>query len=374
MAESNLWAMGEEGRLTYDMEACYRTLLYDLDLVAYNNCVFPGEVIPFRKSLITMAQALTGVAAVDPSRTREASYNLSQIVKAIGHPLLTKKSDRFNSDTLRIVHRALAAGLYRLVSGRDLWDEVQHDCCAQILGIMDRNAASGQQLGAVDTITGSFSAYGNLQALLALRLHDIQHKTSYAACADEVLDALEERLLDPASSLFRDAYHTGALGFTREELTPTAFWSVSTCSPGPCALALCLYHYFRPDEARRGWDSFKERFGDELLAVCAKDLEGNLGTSYLTELGGASEATLAALWCAKEMGDRAFFEALQERLERELRPRHVEVKIVLDALEGEEASYHIYADLLASVHRPWRELLDERPWAEFYGCDFDRVR
>ena len=366
--------MAERGALTEDVEAHYRTLLYDLDLVAYNNCNYDGEPVPFRKSLLSMARALASVATIDASRTREASYNLSQIAKAVDHPLLTKKRDRFNSDNLRVVHQALACGLYRLVSGCSIWDAKQREYCERIVRIMDANRVSAQQLEAVDTITGSFDLTVNLQALLALRLHDLQHGTDWSARADEVIDGLEAVLLDEETGLFFDSFHTGSLGFLREELSTTAFWPLRVTTAGPSALAIALYHYFRPTEAEQMWGTYKVRFGEQLLSVTAEDMRGNVGHSYLTELGGASEALLSAMECAREMEDETFFAQIHAVFARCTALRHVEARLVYDGLEETEGPLHVYAALAAQVHRPWRFLLEEYPWAEHYGQDFDRVR
>lgn len=369
-----VFSMGQASGFDDDIEAHYRTLLYDLDLVAYNNCNYDGEPIPFRKSLLTMAQALASAAIVDPSRTREASYNLSQIAKAVDHPLLTKKRDRFNSDHLRIVHEALACGLYRLVSGRDAYDGKQKGACEALLAIMGKNKASDQGLCAVDVISGTFEMYGNLQALLALRLYDKQHGTSWSRDVDDVLDSLEARLIDDETGLFYDSFHTGALGFTREILAPSAFWPATVVSPATNALAICLYHYFRPAKAERMWQSFKGRFADELMGTTSADMAPFVGTSYLTELGGSLEGLMAALQCAREMQDEDFFVMLHEHLFSLLEPRHVEVKIVYDGLEGGEAPLPVYFGLLSQIHQPWCDVLDGYPWEMHRDENFNRVR
>ncbi len=370
---SCVWNMREETGFTTEMEAHYRTVLYDLDLVAYNNCVFDGDVVTFRKSIVTMALGLINAAAIDPSRSREVSYNLNLVAKNIDHPYLTKASHVFNSDNLRTVHQALVCGLYHLQAGRNTYDDKLRAALDAIVQRMQLNKVSAQGILAIDTISGRFDMYTNLLALLAFHVADLVLGTTYASVEDEVLSGLCRRLQDADTGLFAECFQTGSFGFPLEELTSSAFWTVRAQKPANNALTLCLYHALRPADVERAWEAYKLRFAEGLLALNASDMRGCVGTSYLTELGGKLEALLASLWCAREMGDQEFFERLLERFEQLVAAKPVEARVVYEGLPAEEGPTVCYFGMLAECHVGWGALL-ERDWKEHVNQDYNKVR
>ena len=359
--------------LTWDIEAHYRTLLYDLDLVAYNNCVFDGDVLSFRKSIVSMAEALVSVAMIDPSRSREAAYNLNLVAKNVDHPYLTDDPNCFNSNPLRMVHQALVCGLYHLESGRNTYDVKMKSACDWIVDTMQRNDVSKQHVLAVETISGRYDMFTNLLALLALKVADIVWGTDHTELTDRVLDGLLPNLQDPETGLFYDYYQTGAFGFQLEEFAESAFWTLKAVSPAQNALVLSIYHLFRPEDAERAWDGYKKRFGEELAALEGADLAGCVCMSYYTELGGNLEALFAARLCAREMGDETFFRVLQDRVDALMEPKHVETKIVYEGLPEDERATAVYFGLLSQCHMGWAQILSY-DWAAHRDEDFSRVR
>ena len=347
-----LWEMQQNGEFTETVEAHYRTMLYDLDLVTYDNCVVDIDRLTFRKAMGTMAMLMPSLAMIDKYRTREISYNLHLTARDIDHPNLDSVADAFDSANLRDAHLAIAAGLYHLVSGREMFDEKIKLATERLIRRCEQNKASKQNLYAVDTVSGRFDMYTNLLAMFAFKLSDIITGTDY---------------------------QTGIFGFPMEDLNEDAFWTVKNIKAGTNALSISLYHLFKPKEAETMWKSFKEKFSEELLSRQISQERAQSGFSYITELGTDTEDLFASLLCAKEMQDKAFFESLLRHIEEMVKPTHIEAKIFYKGFGEEQQALGqtgpicTYFGLFAMAHMGWKQIL-EFNWAKQYNLDFNKVR
>ena len=374
-----LWEMQQKGEFTETVEAHYRTMLYDLDLVTYDNCVVDIDRLTFRKAMGTMAMLMPSLAMIDKYRTREISYNLHLTARDIDHPNLDSVADAFDSVNLRDAHLAIAAGLYHLVSGRELFDEKIKLATERLIRRCEQNRASRQNLYAVDTVSGRFDMYTNLLTMFAFKLSDTITGTDYQRAVEPMLQTLESKLKDPQTGLFYEYYQTGSFGFPMEDLNEDAFWTVKNIKAGANALSISLYHLFKPKEAETMWKSFKEKFSEELFSRQINRERAQSGFSYITELGTDTEDLFASLLCAKEMQDKAFFESLLRHIEEMVKPTRIEAKIFYKGFgEGQQALGQTgpictYFGLFSMVHMGWKEIL-EFDWAKQYNMDFNKVR
>lgn len=374
-SRQDIWTMVEDGRFTDQVEAHYRTLLFDLDLACYNNCHVchvPGSGVAFFKAMGFMALALPSVAYIDPFRTREVEYNLNLTAKNICSPNLSNPLDMYDSENVRIVLNALSYEFYRLVSGRVQFDEKSHALIETIRAKFDANHQSAQNIFALETVTGRFEMFPNLLAMLAFEIHDKIHGTGYSGENDKILEGMSALLRDDKSGLFFESMQTGSFGFDGQELNRESFWIARNIRPRSNALALNLMHYFRPQEAEALWEQFKFAFADQLIRFDLGALKGKSGQSFVTPLGFELEDIFAALWLAKEMQDVQFFNLLHDRICGVLEPKRIEAKIFYDQL-GEGGPLVSYFSLLAQCHVGWKQLL-EKDWAQSYHKDYNVVR
>lgn len=376
-----IWDMPAKGEFTKDIEAHYRTMLYDLDLITYDNCLAEINKVNFRKSMGSMAMAMPSLAMIDKYRTREISYNLHLTARDMCHPNLDNQADAYNSETIRWAHQAIAAGFHRLVTGRNMFDDKLRSSVEKLIRRCEQNKACGQNLYAVDTVSGRYDMYTNLLSMLAFKLNDLHFGTDYGRCIEPMLAGLAAKLKDPETGLFYEYYQTGSFGYAMEELSESTFWTVKALKAGPNALSISLYHLFKPMEAESMWIAFKEAFGDKLLQMTVDKSRPQSAASYITELGINTEDLFAALLCAKEMKDREFFEALLAHIYDLVRPEHIETKVFYNGLEtkinGKDSSGDgpacVYFSLLAQVHAGWKEIFDFQ-WEDQYDLDYNKIR
>lgn len=374
-SRQDIWAMVEDGRFTDQVEAHYRTLLFDLDLACYNNCHVchvPGSGVAFYKAMGFMALTLPSVAYIDPFRTREVEYNLNLTAKNICNPNLSNPLNMYDSENVRVVLSALSYEFYRLVSGRGQFDEKSRAFIEAIKGKIINNYQSAQNIFVLETVTGRFEMFPNLLAMLAFEIHDKIHGTTYSDDNDKILDGIGVLLRDDKSGLFFESLQTGSFGFDKQELNRESFWISRNIRPRSNALALNLMHYFRPQEAEALWEQFKFAFSDELMRIDLGALKGKSGQSFVTPLGFQLEDIFAALWLAKEMQDVKFFNLLNNRIYEVLEPKRIEAKIFYDQL-GEGGPLVSYFNLLAQCHVGWKQLV-EKDWAQSYHKDYNVVR
>lgn len=364
-----------DGGFTDQIEAHYRTLLFDLDLACYNNCHVchvPGSGVAFYKAMGYMALTLPSVAYLDPHRTREVEYNLNLTVKNISNPNLSNPLDMYDSDNVRLILDALSCEMYRLVSGRKQFDERSDALVERIREIFDRNYQSAQKIFAIETVTGRFEMFPNLLAMLVFQIHDEIHGTRYSRENDRTFDGLNAYLRDDVSGLYFESLQSGSFGFDGQALDPRFFWVVKNIRLSSNALTLNLMHYFRPQEAEALWSLFKAQFGEKLLETNLDDMKDCSGKSFLTPLGFAQEDLFASLWLAKEMDDVVFFNRLQERLLEVCNPKRIEAKIFYDQLAS-DGPLVSYFSLLAQCHVGWKRLI-EKDWSQTYHKDYNLVR
>jgi hypothetical protein len=369
------WSIIADGCFTDQIEAHYRTLLFDLDLACYNNCHdchVPGSSVAFYKAMGYMALTLPSVAYIDPHRTREVEYNLNLTAKNISNPNLSNPLDMYDSCNVRLILDALSCEMYRLVSGRKQFDEKADALIESIQKKFDRNYQSSQKIFAIETVVGRFEMFPNLLAMLVFQIHDEIHGTRYSMDNDRIFDGLNAFLLDDVTGLYFESLQSGSFGFDGQALDPRFFWVVKNIRPSSNALALNLMHYFRPQEAEALWPLFKTQFGEKLLEINLNDMKGNSGKSFLTPLGFAQEDLFASLWVAKEMGDVEFFNLLRERLHDVCMPKRIEAKIFYDQLES-DGPLISYFSLLAQCHVGWKRLI-EKDWSQTYHKDYILVR
>lgn len=366
-----IFGMVDAGRLTEDIEAQRAGMIDYLDVLNYMNGNSFDDRAQTRHQIAYMACAMPSIAYIDPYKTREMGYNLGLVVNNLGSPFLRARVDAYNSDHVTLVQRALAAGFYRMVTGRPDHDgelraltEEIHDIC--------RDNRQRQHIGAVDTASGRFDVVPNVMAIMVLELADRVFGTSLSAVSDDIRKLVCDTLRDPESHLFFESYQTGCIGYAGESVNPDAAWHTSVLAASVNAIDIAFAHYIDAQGCERAWKIFKEKFGDELLSIGADDLIQGIGCSYITQLGSAGEALLGGMLAAKEMDDLAFFDMLQNHLFEIADPQLWEGHMCFASL-GELQHMIEGFSLFARVHVPWATLLSH-DWETYYSYDYREVR
>lgn len=367
-----LWAMPAQKEFTEDIEAHYKTMMNYLDILNYMNANIDDAPVVARHMIAFMAYAMPSMAFVDPSRTREISYNLHLVCRNIKSPLLVKQADVFNADHVLLVEEALACAFYRLVSGRDMYDQDFHNYAERICQRIRENGTSSQQIWALDTISGRYEVYPNTAALMALELHDKFYATTYCAeLKSKVLDFIQAHLRDSATGLYYEYFQTGILGYANETVRPESFWHTTELKASINGLALTFLHYFMPEETEMAWQQYKNLFQTQLMAL-DEEMLSNTGASYQTQLAAGSEDLCCALLAAREFDDPAFFGILQENMLRLGEAELAEGHIFYPGF-GELQHLICHFLLFSRTHIGWKTLF-QHPWEQFYGMDYNKVR
>lgn len=369
---SALWAMHDQKEFTEDVEAHYKTMLNYLDILNYMNANIEDEPVAARHIVAFMAYAMPSLAYVDPSRTREISYNLHLVCRNIKSPLLVKQAHVFNADNVLLVEEAMACGLYRLVSGRELYAEDFHGYAQRIYDRIRANGTSSQNIWAIDTISGRYEVYPNVTALMALELHDRFYGTKYGdEMKSKLLGFIQEHLLDKETGLYYEYFQTGVLGYANETVRPESFWHTTQLKASINGLALAFLHYYLPEETEKSWKNYKAMFRDELLALDVETLS-RTGSSYQTQLAYGSEDISCALLAAREFDDPEFFDLIQSKVLTDGDAQLSEGHIYYPAF-GDLQHLICHFLLFARTHTPWK-ILFSHPWEQFYGMDYNKVR
>lgn len=207
----------------------------------------------------------------------------------------------------------------------------------------------------------------NLIAMMAFELCDKALGTSYSDVNGDILAFIEDKLQDPDTKLFYESYMTGKIGYEGENLDSRNFWTVSKLSASINALALTFYRYFDPDNAKIAWESFKDAFGDELLALTAEDVAPSVGASFYTSMGATAEGLFGAIAAAAEMEDEDFFGQLQGHVFEIGEPVMTEGSLHFDAFGDGEAIMGMFLTF-ARTHIPWQTLL-EHDWENYFDVN-----
>lgn len=367
----DVFGMTEAHRLTEDIE-CQRAGMIDyLDILNYMNGNSFDDRAQTRHAVAYLACAMLSIAYIDPQKTREMIYNLGLVVDNIECERLHARVDAYNSDNMTLAERALAAALYRTVSGRGDHDADLHGLCERICTECRLNA-DRQHIAALDTARGRFEVLPNVMALMALTLADRAFGTNYAASAADVRKLVCEILRDQQTGLFFESYQTGCIGYTGEAVNPAAAWHTTELCAHVNAIDIAFAHWLDPEGCERAWGAFKERFMDELLGIDADSLAASVGCSYVTQLGPVAEGLLGGLLAAKEMGDVEAFDALQNHL-LELAGANMWEGHVIFAALGDLSHMIEMFSLFARVHVPWADLFSH-DWETYYLYDYREVR
>ena len=365
-----IWDMVEHQEYTDDIECQYRGLLNFLDILYYRNGNSSYPQVRTRHTMFSLAQAMPSLAMIDPSRTREISYNLHVCANVLNFPLLTYALDCYNSESVRLAESALTLALYRLVSGNAMNDEAFHKTIDQVKEKMLYHKTY-QGITALETQPGIYEIVPNLWCLLAYEIHDCIFASTYLSLKDEILSWIRAELIDQETGLYRESYKTGAFDIEGEYLNKDAFWHTLDLKDNVNALAICYMHYFDEEGSARAWDSFKRFFLDPLLQVKTEQIVSASGHSYLTQLAPVTESLYGALLTAREMGDKETFELLQRHIFEITAPSMREGKLFLDALQEEKLHCHFL--LFARVHMGWKAIM-EHDWAKDYGRDYKKIQ
>lgn len=373
MTADAIWGMEETHVFPVDIESHYKGLLNMMDILYYRNGNSFWPEIKTRHIAYFLALAMPSFAYIDPYRTREMKYNLHAAAIAIENDELTKMVDPYDSLHMRELEEFVTLAMYRLISEKTVNDTHLHEMAERVYRRIVSNGTSTQKVYAYDTIVGTYQVYPNAAALLAFRIVDCRFGTDYGKQIEsKVLDFIRQTLFDEKNSIFRDYYKTGSLGIPGEALSPNAFWSSRTPNPASNALSVCFMNYFDSELAQKAWESHKRLFTDQLLDITAEQLADTATGSYISPLPPVAEALYGTLAAAKEMGDREYFEKLQQHVLTIGQVDQREGKIFFDAL-GDEQRLHSDFLAFARVHVGWGKLMNHN-WEDYYQYDYNKVR
>lgn len=366
-----IWNMIDNAEYSDDIEAHYKGLLNYLDIIGYRNGNSFDPPIITRHAMAYLAFSMPSLAYVDPSRTRELSYNLNVACDYLDNPLLVRRTERYNSDHMLLVEEGLSCAFYRLISGRKMWDEDFHKYAEDIYNKIVKNSET-DKVWAINTLQGRFEVLPNAMALMIFELHDRFFGTDYSKIKQHVLDFMNDKLRDPKTGMYYECLLTGTLGYPNESIKEEHAWHPDILKPSVNGLALAFMNYFDPEGCWKAWANFKEYFMESLSSVQSEDICDAVGTSYLSQLAPSSEALLGAMLAAREMGDKEAFNMLQDRLVEIGKPKLAEGKIFYTEL-GSNQHLLGYFILFSRVHLGWKTLF-EHPWEQFYQRDYNKVR
>ena len=116
-----IWQMEEMRDYTRDIWGQYKCMVDYLDLVNYCNGHTFDDRIQSRQAIAYLGCAMPSLAYICPYQTIDLSYYLNLVNLNLPSRFMVDGMNSFNSDNMLLVQRALAAGFYRLVSGRNLY-------------------------------------------------------------------------------------------------------------------------------------------------------------------------------------------------------------------------------------------------------------
>jgi len=317
--------------------------------------------------------AMPSLAIIDPSRTKEISYNLHIAGELMENQLLTCSLDGNNSEPVRTVETGLIYAMHKMVSGKKINDIKLHNYVEKIYQHIVTNGASVQKVYAIETIQGVYQILPNLEALMMLKIHDMCYGTNYyTSISGKVLSFIEENLIDKETGLFNEFYKNGSFGIENEKLSGDAAWHSTELKASTNGLAIPFMHYFNKEGAEVAWIEFKKKFSDEIMAYTREDFIDGTGHSYLSQLSPKTEAVYGAMLAAREMNDKDFFEQIQKRVLEIGEPCQREGKIFYDGL-GTMKVLQAHFILFARVHIGWNRIFNN-DWQAHYAADYNIVR
>ena len=367
-----VWKMEENRDFTKDIWAQYKGMADSfLDIINYMNGHSFDDPYQSRQAIAYLGYAMPSLAYICPYQTIDLSYYLNLVNINLPSRWLDDPLG-FHSENVLTIHRALAAGFYRMISGRDMYDGEFHETAKKIYRKIIANGESVQEMFAIETVQARFDAYVNFLALMALELHDKQFGTEYSVVKPKVLSCIKKKLQDEKTGMFAESYQSGCFGYEGEIVSHRSTWATKLLKASVNGLALSTYHYFEPEEAERAWKNYEMKFTDELLALKAEDIADRLGGSYYTQLDVGSEDLFSAILAAREMEDKEYFKLLQDHLFAISSPTLSEGLIFFNNF-GEEQHMLGHFLFFARTHVPWRKLMDH-DWESYYGWDYKKVR
>lgn len=362
-SSAEIWDMVCKREYPDDIEAHYKMLLYYMDVLDITGANTYDPPVAARHTIAYLAMAVPSLLYIEPGRTRELAFYHHLIYKNILSPHLLKRQNEHNSDNILLLEKAMVAGLYRMISGRETYGDDFHSYAQQIEKRILKNKNSAQSICAIETIPGRYEAYPNFMALMVFALHDKLYDSDYSRVKAGVLEFLHENLRNEETGLYYEYLHTGEAGIPKQPFHRELYWHTTGLKAGTNGLILSLLHYFEPQNAKDAWENYKAFFTDELLEL-DKDGLSEAGLSYHTQLGPGSEALCAALLAAREMDDRVFFDRIYRHLLEISRCYLAEAHIFFPELGEYE---HLIGCFLtfAKTHVGWDKLLGH-DWQKGY--------
>lgn len=367
-----IWDMEEKNEYTKDVWCQYKYMVDYIDLINYCNMHTFDDYIQTKQAMAYLGCAMASLAYINPYQTRDLSYYLHSVVQNLNSKYMIDNFNSFSSDNMTLIQKAFNAGLYHMISGRDMHNGDFHTYAKAIYRKILSNRESVQEMAAIDTVRSRFEVFPNIMALMALEMHDKQFGTNYSEIKGEVLDCLKEKLRDENTGLFYESYQTGFIGYEGEVINPKSTWSTKILKPAVNAMIIAFYNYFEPGEAQEMWKEYKNRFAGYLLQIKAEDVADKVGLSLHTQLAGESEELFTALLAAKEMNDKEFFDEIQKHVFKLGEPTTSEGLVFFNKFG---ASQHLmgFFILFARVHVGWNKLFEHK-WEKYYDFDYKKAR
>ena len=367
-----IWKMESTKDYTNDIWGQYKYMVDYIDTINYCNMHTFDDYTQTKQAIAYLGCAMASLAYINPYQKRDMSYYLHSVVDNLGSKYMADNFNSFSSNNITLIQRAFNAGLYHMVSGRDMHNGDFHKFAKAIYRKILFNKETVQEITAIDTVRSRFEMFPNIMALIALEIHDRQFGTHYSDIKDTVIGCLKEKLLDKDTGLFYESYQTGFIGYEGETVNLKSAWSTKEIKPAVNAMIIAFYNYFEPAEAKKMWKKYKAMFEQYILQINAEDVTDKLGYSLYTQLAAESEELFTALLAAKEMGDREFFDKIQAHVFEIGEPTTSEGLVFFNNFG---ACQHLmgFFILFARVHVGWKKLF-EHEWEKYYTFDYKRAR
>lgn len=368
-----IWDMPSTQDFSTDMWGHYRKMTDVLDIISYTGGNMYFDAKSEKLIMAWLGFGMPSMCYTNPFQTLDLTYfeHVASTYIPSPHGWLDTVGVPKDSPTVELCNRALVAGFYKLISGRAFHDGNFHATVKAVYNRIVENGMNAHAVTAIESEPGCFEVLPNLIALMAFELHDRFFGTDYSQIKPQVMQFIEGTMQDPQTKLFYESYRSGAIGYPGEPAITKGFaWRTEEIRASVNALALIFYHYFAPEAAEQAWASFKEMFAEQIAATDAEGI-GAVGTSFYTPFAESAEAFIGSMAAAKEMGDKDFFGALQDRLFEVGDPVIVEGQTHWMNLGDSEELVGFFI-FFSRVHVPWKTLF-EHPWQDYYNLDYKHI-
>lgn len=256
----------------------------------------------WKYAIAFLAYGMPSMAIIKPEDAPMAAYYLSVMI----HKMKAKKvwddwqrygfgDDPICKDNIMYKgHLNLMYGLYQLMTGSDRYAKEFTWLTQKIVEEIEQSK-QGKFRGLVCEPDRYF-VQCNAIGLLSLEIYDRIYGTPYAKYqGQEVMNFVRERLIDPATGLYREAYH------------PSHDLSVPYVSGYTNAWTMVMLRPFDKEYQARIYPKWKELFVREY---------GPFAVVRESRFGGPSRiATLFGMLAAKEFGDQELFARLRNSVD-----------------------------------------------------------